>query len=178
MLEQYKKDIKKEFEKYWERCDSVKNTNNKYFDESKYSKQFIDDIKREEQEDIQGYKNDFYQNVRKLRDVYISGLKADTETINTMEYQVRLSNVLRLVEMSEGAISNNLLDFMVKANDTDTLRLLASKFSSSSSIQTATRESDLSYAKEDIKTLCQVAENHVGYESLGATRSSILSSFN
>lgn len=176
-IENYKKDIIRELEYYWKMKDKANEDFEVWNDKSKYSGSFIQERRAEADTDINDYKLGFYKAVRDLRDKYISELKPNTKVIETLEYQARLSNVIKLAEFSEGSLSMDSLNFMIEANDTDSLKVLANKYKKSTTLSEAFNKSDLDQVREEYKALCQAAENHIGYEMLGASRSSILSSF-
>lgn len=177
ILDNVKEDIKRQLGYYWRSVDMTKQCNEKSLNNNMYSQEYKDEILKEQNAEIEEHKRDFYKKVREMKENYISQLKPNTKVIDTMEYQIKLANIIKLVEMSEGAISEDSLKFMVEANHTDALRILSNKFNTTS-LTSALIKSDLSNIKSDIEALCQSAENHIGYEMLGASRESILSSFN
>ena len=56
--------------------------------------------------------------------VRVSQLDPDANTINSIEYQTKLSNTLNLLSMSKGNVDTKLIDFIVEARDTSTMDIL------------------------------------------------------
>lgn len=175
--ENLKKDIVTEIKNYWNKCDTLKQNKECFLDETKYSKTYIENVQKEISKEINNYRNEFYQSVRAVRDKYINQLKPKSENIGTLEYQIRLSNLLKLVELSDGILIEEQLKFMIESNDTQTLRLLSNKYKRSFTLKEAVNKSNLDYLKEEYKMLCQEAENGIAFDTFGVNRNSVLATF-
>lgn len=127
-MENLKNEILQEFENYWAKEDKLIQDNAQYFDTEKYTKEFIENKKAELDRAKETYRKMSSEKFERLGNNYINSLKVDTQTINSLEYQTKLANVLKIIELKDGNISKNNLEFMINARDTDTLQALALKY--------------------------------------------------
>ena len=127
-MEQLKTQILQEFENYWAKEDKLIQDNAQYFDTEKYTEEFIKNKKAELDRSKEAYRKMSSEKFERLGNNYINSLKVDTQTINSSEYQTKLANVLKIIELKDGNISKNNLEFMINARDTDTLQALSTKY--------------------------------------------------
>ena len=176
-MEDLKRDILKEFESYWSNEDKIINDNKEYLDKNKYSGEFIQKKKGEIERSKEVFRNLSRSNFDRLEEKYIKSLKVDTETIDSLEYQTKLSNILKIIEMKEGNVSKDKLQFMINARDTDTLLALSSKYGTVG-LREAFEESDIDRAKYNIQELIHYAKTDLtDFMGRPRSRSSVLADF-
>lgn len=127
-MENLKNEILQEFENYWAKEDKLIQDNAQYLDKNTYSEEFIENKKAELNRTKEAYRKMSSEKFERLGKKFIEGLKIDTEKIDSLEYQTKLSNVLKIIELKDGNISKNNLKFMINARDIDTLQALALKY--------------------------------------------------
>lgn len=127
-MEQLKTQILQEFENYWAKEDKLIQDNAQYLDTEKYTEEFIQNKKAELDRSKEAYRKMSTKNFERLEKKFIEGLKVDTDTINTLEYQTKLANTLKLLELNNGNTSKENLEFLINARDYNTLKTLALKY--------------------------------------------------
>lgn len=112
---------------------SIKNITNKYkkfYDNSDYSEEFKDRKRAEEDAEIQREKEVAYDRIDRLTEAYLKRISTQNEEVESLEYQTRLSNLLRLAELSGGKLDTKDLQFVIDAKDSTTLKILRNKYKS------------------------------------------------
>lgn len=176
-MEELKREIVKEFESYWINEDKVINNNKEYLDSNKYSGEFIEKKKIEIEKSKETFRNISRRNFERLEEKYIKSLKVDTETIDSIEYQTKLSNILKIIEMKEGNISKDKLQFMINARDSDTLSVLRSKYETIG-LREAFEESNIENIKYKIQELIYYAKMNLNdFMGRPRSRSAVLAEF-
>ena len=112
---------------------SIKNISNKYkkfYDNADYSQEFKDRKRAEEEAEIQREKEVAYDRIDRLTEAYLKRISSQNEEVESLEYQTRLSNLLRLAELSGGKLDTKDLQFVIDAKDSTTLKILRNKYKS------------------------------------------------
>ena len=127
-MENLKNEILQEFENYWAKEDKLMEDNAQYFDTEKYTQEFIKNKKAELNRTKEAYRKISSEKFERLGNDYIKSLKVDTNKIDSLEYQTKLANVLKIIELKDGNISRDSIQFMVNARDVNTLQALSTKY--------------------------------------------------
>lgn len=141
-MENLKNEILNEFKNYWAKEDKLIQDNAQYLDKNTYSEEFIKNKKAELDRSKEAYRKITSEKFEKLGKKFIEGLKVDTEKIDSLEYQTKLANVLKIIELKDGNISKNNLQFMINARDIDTLQALSLKYNTNA-LKEAVEESNI-----------------------------------
>ena len=127
-MENLKNEILQEFENYWAKEDKLIQDNAQYLDKNTYSDEFIENKKAELNRTKEAYRKISSEKFERLGNDYIKSLKVDTNKIDSLEYQTKLANVLKIIELKDGNISRDSIQFMVNARDVNTLQALSTKY--------------------------------------------------
>ena len=127
-------EVKKHIEPYYSKCERIKSQYANFHTKevrSVYSGEFIQTQLNNEITAL----NEAINEVNNLiEESFISFTKRaermDMDTINSIEYQTKLSNVMNLLNLDSN-LDMSYFDFMVEARDYKTLELLANKYKSS-----------------------------------------------
>lgn len=117
--ERYKTDvyaIEKKYEKYRQGETKIYSTD---YTEKKYA---------EQKAELQVLVEKYHPLIDKALEERLRELEPKRNIINSIEYQTKLSNVLNILNMAEGEVDNNYLDFIVQANDITVLGMLDKKY--------------------------------------------------
>ena len=133
-MENMKSKIKKHIEYYYAACKKAENEYAPF--ETKESKNYYAPIflQGKANEKISILKNNKTELESKIENDFLNfvdTIKPNTDIVNSMEYQTKLSNVLNLLALNP-EIDQSYFDFMVDANDFITLELLKDKYKSKS----------------------------------------------
>lgn len=127
-MENLKTQILNEFKEYWKKEDNLLEQNKQYFDTEKYTQEFIQNKKAELDRTKEAYRKIASEKFERLGNNYINSLKVDTDKIDSLEYQTKLANTLKLLELNNGNTSKENLEFLINARDYNTLKTLALKY--------------------------------------------------
>ena len=127
-MENLKNEILQEFKNYWAKEDKLMEDNAQYFDTEKYTEEFIKNKKAELDRSKEAYRKMSSKNFERLGNNYINSLKVDKNKIDSLEYQTKLANTLKLLELNNGNTSKENLEFLINARDYNTLKTLALKY--------------------------------------------------
>ena len=127
-------EVKKHIESYYNKCERIKSQNANFHTKevrSVYSGEFIQTQLNNEITAL----NEAINEVNNLiEESFIAFTKRaermDMDTINSIEYQTKLSNVMNLLNLDSN-LDMSYFDFMIEARDHKTLGLLADKYKSS-----------------------------------------------
>lgn len=109
--------------------------NKRYFNihlpegQSKYSDKYIEECLEARNVDLKGVKAEYQEKVKSAEKEALEAIKPNMEIIGSSDYQVRLSNTLNLLSLSNGDIDISLLEFIGEARDASTLKIIADKYS-------------------------------------------------
>lgn len=97
--------------------------------QSKYSDKYIEECLEARNVDLKGVKAEYQEKVKSAEKEALEAIKPNMEIIGSSDYQVRLSNTLNLLSLSNGDIDISLLEFIGEARDASTLKIIADKYS-------------------------------------------------
>lgn len=140
------------------------------FDANKYSSDYIKKAKSDKEKELSLLNKAYYEEIDKIADKYINNLKVDTKEIESDRYQLRLSNVLKLIEMADGNIDKDNLNFIVAAKDSNILSILKSKYPKSFAISQAFQEGHIDTVKYEIVELREAYKNSVAFSNIFKSR--------
>ena len=127
----------KELEKHLANIKKTKSDYNKYFKSDRYS-----DIEKQRQRDLMQAEinadiTNFEFNLNYEIDKFMKNFETDKKAISSIEYQIRLANTLKLLEI-EPNLGAEYFDFIVEAKDYGLLKVLKNKFKSETLIVLST----------------------------------------
>ena len=127
-------EVKKHIEPYYSKCERIKsqyaNFHNKEI-RSVYSGEFIQEALNNEITALNEARNEVNNLIEESFIAFTKRAeKMDIDTINSIEYQTKLSNVMNLLNLDSN-LDMSYFDFMVEARDYKTLSLLSNKYKSS-----------------------------------------------
>ena len=119
--------FKKELKECFDNIDSTKGLYEKYFNSDRYST--VEKIRQKDlmEIEIKTDINDLERNLNYEIDKFMKKYETDTSTTSSMEYQIQLGNVLKLLEI-EPNLSPEYFNFIVEAKDFKLLNLLRKKY--------------------------------------------------
>ena len=127
-------EVKKHIAPYYSKCERIKSQYANFHTKeikSVYSGEFIQEALNNEITALNEARNEV-NNL--IEESFISFTKRaermDIDTINSIEYQTKLSNVMNLLNLDSN-LDMSYFDFMIEARDYKTLELLANKYKSS-----------------------------------------------
>ena len=167
-MENLKNEILQEFENYWAKEDKLMEDNAQYFDTEKYTQEFIENKKAELNRSKEIYRKMSSENFERLGNNYINSLKVDTNKIDSLEYQTKLSNILKIIELKDGNISRDSIQFMVNARDVNTLQALSTKYNTNT-LKEALEEANIEGLKYKAQELIYHANLNL-YDFMGKPR--------
>lgn len=176
-MQKFKKDILLELKFYWKKKDELKKEFESWNDKNRYSQDFILKKQTERNFNLGQLKHDLNKNLDKILNDKLETIKPNHEKIDSIEYQTKLANVLKLMELSAGKLEKQYFDFMVEANDTDTINILASKYNTNALIE-AKINADLESIKKQYIFTGNNAKNYSDYEEKGIQKDTIIDMFN
>ena len=121
--------FEKELNAYFKNTDKIKQTYDKYFNSDRYS-----DIEQDRQKQLMEMEintdiNELDYTLNYEVDKFIKSLETDIKTTSSMDYQIKLGNVLKLLEI-EPNLPAEYFDFMIEAKDFKLLSILKNKYNS------------------------------------------------
>lgn len=140
------------------------------FDANKYSSDYIKKARSEQEKELSLLNKAYYEKIDEIADKYINNLKVDTKEIESDRYQLRLSNTLKLIEMADGNIDKDNLNFIVAAKDSNILSILKSKYPKSFAISQAFKEGHIDTVKYEIVELREDYKNSVAFSNIFKNR--------
>lgn len=128
-LTQLNSKFSKELEEHLANVKKTKSDYNKYFKSDRYS-----DIEKERQKNLMQVAinadiTSFEFSLNYEVDKFMKNFEIDRKAISSMEYQIRLANTLKLLELDPN-LGAEYFDFIVEAKDYGLLKLLSNKFKS------------------------------------------------
>ena len=175
-MQKFKKDILFEIEYYLKKKDEIKKEFESWNNPNRYSQSLILDMRKEMNENLGQLRHDFDKSIDKILQDKLETITPNYKQINSIEYQTKLANVLKLMELSAGKLSEQHLNFMVEANDIDTLEILSKTYATETVLE-AKIKADLEGIKREYILLGNTAKNYADYEEQGVPRETILSTF-
>ena len=155
----------KELEKHLANIKKTKSDYNKYFKSDRYS-----DIEKQRQRDLMQAEinadiTNFEFNLNYEIDKFMKNFETDKKAISSIEYQIRLANTLKLLEI-EPNLGAEYFDFIVEAKDYGLLKVLKNKFKSETLIVLSTsldRNKIEEVARNKAKTLISYVRQGEGF---------------
>ena len=155
----------KELEKHLANIKKTKSDYNKYFKSDRYS-----DIEKQRQRDLMQAEinadiTNFEFNLNYEIDKFMKNIETDKKAISSIEYQIRLANTLKLLEI-EPNLGAEYFDFIVEAKDYGLLKVLKNKFKSETLIVLSTsldRNKIEEVARNKAKTLISYVRQGEGF---------------
>lgn len=141
-MNRLKEQLKKNLEKCFSEIDSTKSKYQNKFDESIYTKEAITKSKSEMKSLIDMDIEDFQRNANYTVSQLVDDFKPNKEKINSMEYQIRLSNVIKLLDIDKN-LDAEYFDFMVEAKDNNIIKLLNKKYPANDGLIEANIQTDV-----------------------------------
>ena len=89
-----------------------------------YAQSLIDRKNTERLDTLRCLDSKYHRFIEEALSVRLSKLEPDTNIINSLEYQTKLSNTLSLLNMTNGNIDGKSLNFIAEARDIDTLKAI------------------------------------------------------
>lgn len=89
-----------------------------------YAQSLIDRKNTERLDSLTCLDNKYHRFIEEALSVRLSELEPDANIINSLEYQTKLSNTLSLLNITNGKIDVNSLNFIAEARDIDTLKAI------------------------------------------------------
>lgn len=119
----------KELETHLANVKKTKSDYNKYFKSDRYS-----DIEKQRQKDLMQAEinadiTNLQFNLNYEVEKFMKNFETDRKAISSMEYQIRLANTLKLLELDPN-LGAEYFDFIVEAKDYSLLKILKNKFKS------------------------------------------------
>lgn len=155
----------KELETHLANIKKTKSDYNKYFKSDRYS-----DIEKQRQRDLMQAEinadiTNFEFNLNYEVDKFMKNFETDKKAISSIEYQIRLANTLKLLEI-EPNLGAEYFDFIVEAKDYGLLKVLKNKFKSETLIVLSTsldRNKIEEVARNKTKTLISYVRQGEGF---------------
>ena len=155
----------KELEKHLANIKKTKSDYHKYFKSDRYS-----DIEKQRQRDLMQAEinadiTNFEFNLNYEIDKFMKNFETDKKAISSIEYQIRLANTLKLLEI-EPNLGAEYFDFIVEAKDYGLLKVLKNKFKSETLIVLSTsldRNKIEEVARNKAKTLISYVRQGEGF---------------
>ena len=122
---------------YFSRIDKHKDKYDKYFNSGRYSDEEKAKQKNLMDAEISADLIELQFDLNHKIDRFVSNFKSDKSKINKMEYQMQLSNLLRLMEFDPN-IDISFFDFIVEARDSKLLKLLYGKYKTETLLKLST----------------------------------------
>ena len=126
-------EVKKHIENYYSKCKRIKSQYANFHTKevrSVYSGEFIQTQLTKELTELNEAKTEVNNLIEEsFMDFTVRAEISDIETINSIQYQTKLSNVMNLLNLDSN-LDMSYFDFMIEAKDYKTLGLLADKYKS------------------------------------------------
>ena len=127
-------EVKKHIEPYYSRCERIKSQYANFHTKeikSVYSAEFVQEALNNEITALNEARNEVNNLIEESFIAFTKRAeRMDMDTINSIEYQTKLSNVMNLLNLDSN-LDMSYFDFMIEARDHKTLGLLADKYKSS-----------------------------------------------
>lgn len=122
---------------YFSRIDKHKDKYDKYFNSGRYSDEEKAKQKNLMDAEISADLIELQFDLNHKIDRFVNNFKSDKSKINKMEYQMQLSNLLKLLEFDNN-LDQEYFDFIVEAKDSKLLKLLYGKYKTETLLKLST----------------------------------------
>lgn len=176
-MQTLKTNVKRAIESYYNKCATINSEYAKY--EGKEARNTYAPILIQQKltEKITKLKDAELERDREIEKAFLdfsNNIKPNQSVIDTQEYQVKLSNIFNLLALDPN-LAESYFDFMVEANDMETLKLLEAKYKSAELIR-AYKKVDKEVVIAEARTMIFVLKNYLNNDKNFTMKEVILNS--